>query len=81
MILLLLFYPCVLLLLFRVWGTGKGESEGSPQGLRGWVGEVEYRTCGHHRVIDVTSGLDGSQKDGINRLDLRQMRKQLFCII
>lgn len=73
---LLLLTPCVPLLL-GVWGTGQGESEGSPQGLRGGLREVEQRTRGHHRVIRVASGLDGRQKNGVHRLDLRQMRQQL----
>lgn len=65
----------------RVRRTGEGEGEGSPQGLRGRVGEVEQRTCRHHRVIGIAPGLDGSQKDGVHGLDLRRTRKQLLCII
>lgn len=32
-------------LLFRILRTREGESEGSPQGLRGRVGEVEQWAC------------------------------------
>lgn len=45
------------------------------------MGEVEQRAGGHHRVVGVTSGFDGGQKDGVYGLDLRQMWKQLLCFI
>lgn len=42
------------------------------------MGEVEQRTGGHHRVVGVAAALGGRQEAGIERLDLRQMRRQLF---
>lgn len=58
-------------LLFRVRRAGEGEGEGSPQGLRGWMGEVEQWACRHHRAIGITSGLDGSQNSSVYGLDLK----------
>lgn len=68
-------------LLLRVRGTGEGQGEGSPQGLRRRVGEVEQRTRGRHRVTGIAPRLDGGQEDGVHGLDLRQTRRQLFCVI
>lgn len=58
-------------LLVSVEWTGEVEGQGSPQWLRGRVGEVEQRAGGHHWVITITVGLDSSHKSSIYRLDLR----------
>lgn len=67
-------------LFLRVRRTREGDGEGSSKGLRGRVGEVDQWARRHHRTIDVPSGLDGSQEDGVHRLDLEQTRKRPFGI-
>lgn len=61
-----------MLLLLKIWRTGEDDGEGSPQALRGWMGEVENRTGADHRMVGIGPGLGSSQKGCVHRLDLRK---------